>query len=225
MRHIFRMVMCSALVLCVTVEAKVYSVTSSDQFHRLINNKPICVAYFYHYVRSCHDRQEKKCVKEQIQIIKATNCIAEYKDAEISFLIVNTALPKVAELECDYAITTRPTFMLFADGEAFQEHDQVVTMEGQATKADLIAFIDDHVGDAVQRLVKQKEEDRRRRREEALWWYNYYGYPWYGYSRPCGWGPTYGCGYYANDPCYYPWYGRCGGRGRGCFNFGMSFCR
>lgn len=215
---------CAALISCYSV-SKTYVIHSSEQFSRCVNARPLCVAYFYDYVQTCKRKQEKAENREQLEIVKATSCVPEYRRAEVSFLVVNTALPKLSELACDYCITTRPAFMVFRDGIPYQKQGQDVVLEGCATKADLKALIDEHVGEDIQRIVAQKEEARRRRLEESVWLYNYYGYPWYGYCRPCGWGPGYGYGgYYGDGPCYSPWYGGCGGRGKACVNFGMSFC-
>lgn len=206
-----------------SLNAKIHMVNSYERFNRLINEKQICVAYFYRYVRSCSDKQAKKDHKDQLEVFKATSCVQEYKDGDVTFLVVNTSLPKLSQLECDYDIPITPTFVLFKDGQPYEENGKIASLEGCATKADLMALIDDHVENDIKRIIQVKEEIRCRNLQESLWWYNYYGYPWYGYCRPCGWGPYWGAGYYGCSPCAYPWYGGCG-RGRACFNFGIGFC-
>lgn len=195
-----------------SIYAHVSCIQTYDRLVKLINEKEICVAYFYHYVHTCRDRQKKLVYKEQSTIFKAMSRLQKYKDAGVGFLMINTALPTLTRVACEYDISCTPTYLLFKDGQPYEKQSVRACKEGCATKADLIALIEDNVAHDIKQIVQAKEELRQRQLQENLWWYQYYGYPWYGYSGPCGWGS---CS---------PWYGSCG-RGGFCFNYGIGFCR
>jgi hypothetical protein len=200
------------------LQAKVHSITTQKRLDQLLLSHEVSLVNFYYYDRRDKDRCSRAQNVDVHAVFNSISKVPRYKEAGVAFIEANIALPALQHTGCEYDIAITPTFMIFKDGDPYVQYKQEARLEGCASKSDLMALLDDNVGDLMRRIIKAKEETRRRNMAENLWWYDYYGNPWYGYCRP-----WYGSGYYYGPSCWQPWYNSCGS---GAYlNFGVNFCR
>jgi hypothetical protein len=204
--------------LSMCLHAKVHSVTTQKRLDQLVLSHDLSLVNFYYYNRRDKDRCSRTQSTGMHAVFKAVSRIPRYKESEIAFIEANIALPELQHASCAYDIAITPTFMIFKDGDPYVQNKQEACLQGYASKSELMALLDNNVGDLMKHIIKAKEKIRRRNMAENLWWYDYYGYPWYGYCRP-----WYGNSYYYGPSCWQTWYNCCGS---GAYlNFGVNFCR
>ncbi len=211
------LILVGSLILFSRSEGKVQCAKTEKRLNYLLRCKELSLVCFYNY-----DRRDKNCCKcscdEMHDVFKSASSMPKYKAAEIQFIEANIALPSTACIAQEYDICSTPTFVLFKDGDPYCVDNQQIRLEGQASKADLMALLDENADDIMRRIIETKEEIRERQLAENLYWYNYYGFPWYGYC-PMGY-----ASYYCGPSCWYPWYNSCG-CSSAYVNVGFGFCR
>lgn len=184
------------------------SASSVNAFYRIINKAPFSVAFLYK--SDSHLKKQNRALYNSIRdaqsSFKALKSVPLYKNADVSFVDVNTASNKLMTLPRDFNVSVydnHPVYLLFKNGKMLNAHKN---KDDFLTTTELRNFIDNHMMNYLEDYIEDKTLARaqEREREQSR---VYFGYPWYGYY------PYYG------GLGYYPYGGGYGGR----VGFGISF--
>ena len=152
--------MSTCLLLAASVShAKVKSVNSRRDFEQTIAKESMVVALFY-------DENDKGLT----QMYEDVSKVQKYDDADVIFLRVNVARPKLDKLAQVYNVTTVPTFLFFHNGQLLAEQ------KGNVSRGMLQSAIDAHFGAEIAEYVARKNarNNNRLAQEKEAWKVYYY---------------------------------------------------
>lgn len=178
-------VLCSAGIM----RGDVSEVKSAKNFHRLLSKRSLIVALFYQQDKSMRKDQNYRRRFESLErMVRRVASQERYREAQVLFVLINTARGDLSELASDYGVGTMPAFMLFKEGRLVRN----AQAKGFITDYQLQSFIDEYMGHTINSFV-QARAARKMRRSTSGGVYTsfgigyggypyggYYGYPYYG---------------------------------------------
>jgi bifunctional DNA-binding transcriptional regulator/antitoxin component of YhaV-PrlF toxin-antitoxin module len=204
----------------------------------------LVVAYLYELEdRDCgasapEDERSKRCsqVDENYKVLNSVSDLYDYRIAEVAFVGANLTRDNLGKLRERLNLQEDDTFVLFRQGREDVRAKPYSNeyLVGQASRQELISFINDYFDDYITEAKKTAERERKQRRAEEKQTttttyqvvddYDYsprvgfgFGSPYYGGYGGYGFGSPFGYGYGR-----YPYYGSRYGRGYGGFGFGFG---
>ncbi|MDZ4151282.1 hypothetical protein, partial [Methylicorpusculum sp.] len=153
-------------------------IKSREKLFKSVGKTALAVVLFYHEDKEqSKDRVYKSEVRQQEQVLKDVSSMPLYREADILFARVNSAVGKTEGLAQEYGITTGPAAVLFIDGAPLDDtRGAIVGLYGSSaiTRADLKKIIDAYFMQDIQRILQGKALIRQRQIEEAqlnaLYW-------------------------------------------------------
>ncbi|MFI5332943.1 MAG: thioredoxin family protein [Candidatus Babeliales bacterium] len=180
------------LLLCIPTlsvgSAPHKAVRSASTFHSLLKQQPFSVVFFYdqdkqlvtcskkHPQAACHIQVHTN--KNAQRTINTTRHNKQYHKADLMFIKVNVAYRGLDAVANEYGIKKFPTFMLFKHGvPVHAKNGGIAVLSGSATPEQLHAFIERHLGHAIDLRVEYKQEAYYQGLNEQTWDNVFYGYP------------------------------------------------
>lgn len=187
------------------VATRYQMISSQRDFDEQINAYDFALACF---VQSKYE--DKQLRKEQLQRnkelysrMKAASVTGKYKKwlkREVGFLMIDISKKSLHDLVHDYQLQHLPQCLLFRQGEVVDSNGSVAHLTDISSKRDILDFVDDYFGKALDDLVDQKKKEEQEERAERIARYN-------AYSRQYYWNPYGGWGPYYYGPGAYYYYG------------------
>lgn len=188
------------------INARYIPIKNDVQFAQEINKFEFALVCFLHNTQGGKyvDKNLRKDIKMLEKTIEATSDTQPFHKLlrhEVGFLVVDASKDSVDSLIKKYAIVPdeMPQFLLFHNGKVvYSVSGEYAKLVGFVSKADLLDFIDDYFGKALDDILAQKADDQEADKEMQLARYaayansrypyglyapyNAYGpYSWYGY--------------------------------------------
>lgn len=174
-------------LFCISaMSAKDKKVRSVDSFYRLLARAPYSVALFYNRSKeNMRDEEKRRSMKDLEIMFRALSKNPDYKESDLQFVRVDVARRDLNSLAAQYRITYYPTAMLFVGREPVAQ-----PITGKLYREQLQDYIEQHLKQKMQVVIKEKQKQRQRELERARirayqwaawgpYWYGPYGY--YGY--------------------------------------------
>ena len=202
----FKMLIVASLLTGVGLQARYISVKNDIQFLDEINKFEFALVCFVQTPHSGNQdgakflRKDIKLLEKTIEAISDADPYRNILKHEIGFIVVDAAKDSVRPLIEKYQIAfdEMPQFLLFKNGKVVSSMSgEFAKLVGFVCKADLLDFIDDYFGKALDDILSKKAEEKQEDKEMQLARYAAYAgslYPYGGYAP-----------YNANGP--YTWYG------------------
>ena len=202
----FKMLMIASLITGVGLQARYISVKNDAQFLDEINKFEfalVCFVQTPHAGSHNNDktlRRDIKSLEKTMGSLSDTDPYRHLLRREVGFIVVDAAKDSVRPLIAKYhvAFNEMPQFLLFKNGKVVSSMSgEFAKLVGFVCKADLLDFIDDYFGKALDDILSQKADAEQEDKEMQLARYAAYSRSMYPYG---GYAP-----YNANGP--YSWYG------------------
>ena len=202
----FKMLIVASLLVGLNVQARYISVKNDVHFFDEINKFEFALVCFIQTPQSGHQDENKflrkdiKLLEKTIEAISDTEPYRHELKHELGFIVVDAAKNSVESLIKKYHVSfdEMPQFLLFKNGKVVSSMaGESAKLVGFVCKADLLDFIDDYFGKALDDILDKKAEERNEDKEMQIARYAAYSasrYPYGGYAP-----------YNASGP--YSWYG------------------
>lgn len=182
MKYTNAWIMLITLFFGISVQAKVVTVKSVDQFKQFIEDTPISVVLFYN---SYHNPRSVRVIFEKV------SRDPRYKEAKLAFVAVDTNRYNLANLLDVYAIDKElPHVQIFLCNRPKRN----AFMNGCFTCDQLKRFIERFIGRDITNEINRKKIQKQfalaqaKRPYYAADYYNpFYMMPWYNYTPPADW--------------------------------------
>lgn len=167
-------------------------ISSSSEFFDRVNKYPYALVGFVESrVDGKRDRDKSAQMKKLRKTMQAAAVTGNYKTwlkKEVGFFMLDASASFAQDLVAKYGLQEFPVFMLFEQGEPLSDGKGLLLLHEEASKLDMLDFVDMHFGKTLDQIVEDKKEIDRLEREERIARYHYYD-RYYGWNPYRGWGP------------------------------------
>lgn len=170
------------------LSAKMYKPSDRDRMFDTIDRKELAIVMFYREA----DRQDREA-SNAVRRLRENFRRASSSESDVAFILMDVDKDDIKQIN-GFPIMP-PVMVLFKDGKLVRDKNQIATLSGQASSAQISRFVRDHFKEEIRDIRRERTE-----RRAASWYvgpyYNWYwGYPYYYpyYYRPYyGYGPRFG---------------------------------
>lgn len=187
------------VLIASVVDARYIPIKHERDFSEEINRFEFAVVCFLD-ASSLGKKDQMKELKKMVAATSDTQPYDKLLKHEVGFLVVDAGKDSVRPLLKKYGVAwnSMPQFLLFHNAKAVSNiSEQIVRLIGFICKADLLDFIDDYFGKALDDILSVKAEQKQDEKEMQIARYQAYAASRYPY------------GMYAPYNAYgqYSWYG------------------